>query len=100
MLAGGGTGGHLFPALAIARGLRAVDHNCDIRFVGSRYGLEARVLPEENEVFYPLNIRGIQRGQRFCRIETAFFTRDPGLIHTVYREHGEHQQSREDAGEK
>ncbi len=62
MLAGGGTGGHLFPALAIARGLRAVDHDCDIRFVGSRYGLEARVLSEENEVFYPLNIRGIQRG--------------------------------------
>jgi len=62
LLAGGGTGGHLFPALAIARGLREVDHNCDIRFVGSRYGLEARVLSGENEVFYPLNIRGIQRG--------------------------------------
>ncbi|MBA7482758.1 UDP-N-acetylglucosamine--N-acetylmuramyl-(pentapeptide) pyrophosphoryl-undecaprenol N-acetylglucosamine transferase [subsurface metagenome] len=62
MLAGGGTGGHLFPALAIARGLREMDDRSDIRFVGSRYGLEARVLSGENEVFYPLNIRGIQRG--------------------------------------
>lgn len=62
MLAGGGTGGHLFPALAIARGLREMDDRSDIRFVGSRYGLEARVLSDENEVFYPLNIRGIQRG--------------------------------------
>ncbi len=61
MIAGGGTGGHLFPALAIARGLREADDHCDIRFAGSRYGLEARILAEENAVFYPLNIRGIQR---------------------------------------
>jgi UDP-N-acetylglucosamine--N-acetylmuramyl-(pentapeptide) pyrophosphoryl-undecaprenol N-acetylglucosamine transferase len=62
LLAGGGTGGHLFPALAIAQGLREADGACDIRFIGSRFGLEARVLPEMNEVFYPLTIRGIQRG--------------------------------------
>ncbi len=62
LLAGGGTGGHLFPALAIAQGLRQVDERSDIRFVGSRFGLEARILPEKNEVFYPLNIRGFQRG--------------------------------------
>ena len=61
-MAGGGTGGHLYPALAIARSLREAVGASDIRFVGSRFGLEARVLPEENEVFYPLNIRGIQRG--------------------------------------
>lgn len=61
LLAGGGTGGHLYPALAIAQGLRGLDATCDIRFVGSKYGLEAKVLPEKNEVFYPLNIRGLQR---------------------------------------
>ncbi len=61
-MAGGGTGGHLYPALAIADGIRQVRENADIRFVGSRYGLEARVLAEQNEVFYPLNIRGLQRG--------------------------------------
>lgn len=62
LLAGGGSGGHLYPALAIAQGLRELDQNCDIRFVGSKYGLEAKVLPHENEVFYPLNVRGLQRG--------------------------------------
>lgn len=62
LIAGGGTGGHLYPALGIAQGLREVDRRTDIRFVGSRYGLEERVLPEENEIFYPLNIRGLQRG--------------------------------------
>ena len=48
LIAGGGTGGHLYPALGIAQGLREVDLRADIRFVGSRYGLEERVLPGEN----------------------------------------------------
>lgn len=61
ILTGGGTGGHLFPALGIAEALRIVDSHMDIRFVGSKFGIEARILPAKNEIFYPLNIQGIQR---------------------------------------
>lgn len=61
ILAGGGTGGHLFPALGIAEALRIVDSRMDIRFVGSKFGIEARILPAKNEIFYPLNIQGLQR---------------------------------------
>ncbi len=61
LIAGGGTGGHLFPAVAIARGLREAVPACEVRFVGSYYGLETKILPERNEVFYPLDIQGIQR---------------------------------------
>jgi UDP-N-acetylglucosamine--N-acetylmuramyl-(pentapeptide) pyrophosphoryl-undecaprenol N-acetylglucosamine transferase len=46
LIAGGGTGGHLFPGVAIAEELRARDASADIRFVGTRRGIEARVLPE------------------------------------------------------
>ncbi len=61
LLAGGGTGGHLYPALGIAAGLRDRVPDVDIRFIGSFYGLEAQVLPTLNELFYPLDIKGIQR---------------------------------------
>jgi UDP-N-acetylglucosamine--N-acetylmuramyl-(pentapeptide) pyrophosphoryl-undecaprenol N-acetylglucosamine transferase len=61
LLAGGGTGGHLYPALGIAAGLRASRPEVDVRFIGSYYGIEARVLPTLNELFYPLDIKGIQR---------------------------------------
>jgi UDP-N-acetylglucosamine--N-acetylmuramyl-(pentapeptide) pyrophosphoryl-undecaprenol N-acetylglucosamine transferase len=61
IMAGGGTGGHLFPALAIAAGLRERYPQCRIVFVGSRHGLEARVVPDMGEEFIGLNIRGIQR---------------------------------------
>ena len=45
MIAGGGTGGHLFPGVALAEELRARDPDAAIRFVGTARGIEARVLP-------------------------------------------------------
>jgi UDP-N-acetylglucosamine--N-acetylmuramyl-(pentapeptide) pyrophosphoryl-undecaprenol N-acetylglucosamine transferase len=45
LIAGGGTGGHLFPGVALAEELRARDPDAQIRFVGTRRGIEARVLP-------------------------------------------------------
>jgi UDP-N-acetylglucosamine--N-acetylmuramyl-(pentapeptide) pyrophosphoryl-undecaprenol N-acetylglucosamine transferase len=46
LIAGGGTGGHLFPGVAIAEELRARAPDAAVRFVGTRRGIEARVLPE------------------------------------------------------
>jgi len=46
MIAGGGTGGHLFPGVALAEELRARDAEAAVRFVGTERGIEARVLPE------------------------------------------------------
>ena len=45
MIAGGGTGGHLFPGVAIAEELRAREPDAAVRFVGTERGIEARVLP-------------------------------------------------------
>jgi len=46
LLAGGGTGGHLFPAVAIAEQLLREDSSAAVRFVGTARGLEARLLPK------------------------------------------------------
>jgi UDP-N-acetylglucosamine--N-acetylmuramyl-(pentapeptide) pyrophosphoryl-undecaprenol N-acetylglucosamine transferase len=46
LIAGGGTGGHLFPGVAIAEELRARAPDAAVRFVGTERGIEARVLPE------------------------------------------------------
>jgi UDP-N-acetylglucosamine--N-acetylmuramyl-(pentapeptide) pyrophosphoryl-undecaprenol N-acetylglucosamine transferase len=46
LIAGGGTGGHLFPGVAIAEELRARHPGAEITFVGTRRGIEARVLPD------------------------------------------------------
>ena len=46
LLAGGGTGGHLFPAVAIAEQLLRQDEASEVRFVGTAKGLEAKLLPK------------------------------------------------------
>ncbi len=46
LLAGGGTGGHLFPAVALAQRLLATEPGAEVHFVGTEQGIEARVLPK------------------------------------------------------
>ena len=47
VIAGGGTGGHLYPGIALARALIRNDMDIEISFVGTQKGLEAKVLPQE-----------------------------------------------------
>jgi UDP-N-acetylglucosamine--N-acetylmuramyl-(pentapeptide) pyrophosphoryl-undecaprenol N-acetylglucosamine transferase len=52
LIAGGGTGGHIIPALAIARALET-QHGAEVRFVGTARGLETRLVPQAG---YPLDL--------------------------------------------
>ncbi len=64
MIAGGGTGGHLFPGLAVAERWQ-VSGRGSVCFVGSRFGLEARIVPARGYPFYALPIYGARgRGMR------------------------------------
>jgi UDP-N-acetylglucosamine--N-acetylmuramyl-(pentapeptide) pyrophosphoryl-undecaprenol N-acetylglucosamine transferase len=56
VFAGGGTGGHLYPALAVANTLRRRDPGASISFIGARRGLERRLVPRAG---YPLLLLGI-----------------------------------------
>ncbi len=47
VIAGGGTGGHLYIGVALARELLRRDSSYDFLFVGTRYGLESRIVPQE-----------------------------------------------------
>lgn len=62
LFSGGGTGGHLYPALALADAL--VELRPDVRpfFVGAERGIEARVLPERRVEHALLPVRGFARG--------------------------------------
>jgi len=51
IIAGGGTGGHLFPGLALAEEFKKRDSSTEVVFVGTEHGIEARIIPREG---YPL----------------------------------------------
>jgi len=60
MIAGGGTGGHLFPGVAIAEELRARAPEAAVRFVGTARGIEARVLPELGWDLHLIQVSGLK----------------------------------------
>nr|NIP80516.1 UDP-N-acetylglucosamine--N-acetylmuramyl-(pentapeptide) pyrophosphoryl-undecaprenol N-acetylglucosamine transferase [Gemmatimonadota bacterium]NIQ55583.1 UDP-N-acetylglucosamine--N-acetylmuramyl-(pentapeptide) pyrophosphoryl-undecaprenol N-acetylglucosamine transferase [Gemmatimonadota bacterium]NIU75787.1 undecaprenyldiphospho-muramoylpentapeptide beta-N-acetylglucosaminyltransferase [Gammaproteobacteria bacterium]NIX45432.1 undecaprenyldiphospho-muramoylpentapeptide beta-N-acetylglucosaminy len=61
VFAGGGTGGHLYPALNIAAAMRAARPGLETLFVGARRGVEARVLPEKGVPHRLLPLQPIHR---------------------------------------
>ncbi len=61
VFSGGGTGGHLYPALSLAAALEALRPDVRSFFVGARRGIEARVLPERELPHLLLPIRGVHR---------------------------------------
>ena len=61
LFAGGGTGGHLFPAIAIAQKIRQEMKNSEIEFVGTKQGLEYRVIPKLGYRIHYISVRGLRR---------------------------------------
>lgn len=59
VMAGGGSGGHVIPALAVARELRARGHSAS--FIGTRRGIEARLVPAEGFPIEWIEIGGLKR---------------------------------------
>lgn len=78
LIAGGGTGGHLFPGLAIVEELRRRDPHVEVRFVGTARGIESRLLPARGEHLELLEVtplKGLGSGQRLRSL-----ARVPGAV--------------------
>ncbi|HIP37201.1 MAG TPA: undecaprenyldiphospho-muramoylpentapeptide beta-N-acetylglucosaminyltransferase [Crocinitomix sp.] len=61
IISGGGTGGHIFPAVAIANKIKEHNPNCDILFVGAEGKMEMEKVPKAGYKIIGLPIRGLQR---------------------------------------
>jgi UDP-N-acetylglucosamine--N-acetylmuramyl-(pentapeptide) pyrophosphoryl-undecaprenol N-acetylglucosamine transferase len=64
MIGGGGTGGHIYPALALARYAQAEDSGNEILFVGSATGMENKIVPSAGFPLVTIPARGFQRNAR------------------------------------
>src|SRR5215469_7339719 len=69
LMAGGGTGGHVIPALAVARELRS--RGREVFFVGTDRGLEAKLVPQEGFRLERINVGRLNRvglGERIATL--------------------------------
>ncbi|MEW6002122.1 MAG: undecaprenyldiphospho-muramoylpentapeptide beta-N-acetylglucosaminyltransferase [Nitrospirota bacterium] len=69
LIAGGGTGGHIFPGLAVAEEFKGRDSMTEVIFVGTDYGIESKVIPREGYPIRFLRAEGIVGVSAFRKIK-------------------------------
>lgn len=69
IIAGGGTGGHLFPGIAVAEEFLARDPNNEVLFVGTEKGIEARVLPRSGYRLECIATAGMRGKRIFSKVK-------------------------------
>lgn len=69
LIAGGGTGGHLYPGIALARELQRRDPSTHVSFVGTATGIEARVVPREKFPLDLIRVAGLKGKSRIDRVK-------------------------------
>lgn len=61
LITGGGTGGHIYPALAIADEIKSNEKDAEILYVGTKEGLEAELVPKAGFRFKTIRVKGMPR---------------------------------------
>lgn len=72
VLTGGGTGGHIYPALAIARMLRENHPDVQLLYIGTKKGLERELVPREQIPFTFIEVEGLRRKLSLHAFKTAW----------------------------
>jgi UDP-N-acetylglucosamine--N-acetylmuramyl-(pentapeptide) pyrophosphoryl-undecaprenol N-acetylglucosamine transferase len=70
VIAGGGTGGHLFPGIAVAEALLEIDPTAQVLFVGTERGIEVRAVPKAGFTLKLIDIAGLKGTSALHRLKT------------------------------
>ena len=72
LISGGGTAGHINPALAIAENIKREFEGAEIRFVGTPFGMENKLVKKAGYEIYHVDVKGFQRKLTLKNISTAW----------------------------
>lgn len=61
IVSGGGTGGHIYPAITLIRMIKEKVKDCEVLYVGTEFGLEADIVPKEKIAFKTIHVKGFAR---------------------------------------
>ncbi len=69
LISGGGTGGHIYPAIAIANKLKEEEKDIEILFVGTKKGLESEIVPKAGYTLKTITVEGFRRKLTFDNVK-------------------------------
>ncbi|MBO8176435.1 undecaprenyldiphospho-muramoylpentapeptide beta-N-acetylglucosaminyltransferase [Aeribacillus pallidus] len=72
VVSGGGTGGHIYPALAFIRSLQQNHRDTQFLYIGTEKGLESKLVPRENIPFKAIEITGFKRSLSLENFKTVY----------------------------
>ena len=72
ILTGGGTGGHIYPAIAIGQAVQKEWPQCEILYMGTKRGLENKIVPEAGFPMVVYDLEGWQRKLSFQAIRACW----------------------------
>lgn len=86
ILTGGGTGGHIYPALALAKQIKEHHEEAEILYIGSGKGLEADIVPKAGFRFEPIEVSGFKRSLSMENFKTIYrFIKSVSLSKKIIR---------------
>lgn len=88
VITGGGTGGHIYPALAIADRLRMLEPSAEIIYIGDKNNMEAEIVPQAGYDFYGIHTRRFGRGRGLWKDSTEFIKASVGTSYGLSRAFG------------
>jgi UDP-N-acetylglucosamine--N-acetylmuramyl-(pentapeptide) pyrophosphoryl-undecaprenol N-acetylglucosamine transferase len=87
LISGGGTGGHIYPALALIDQLKKTDPQAAVLYVGTHRGLENKIVPAAGIDFKTVKIQGFKRSLSFENLKTVYlFLKSVGTAKKIIRE--------------
>lgn len=69
VISAGGTGGHIYPALAILNKIKEMEPDSEFLYIGTTDRMEAKIVPEKNIPFVGIEMKGINRKNPFANIK-------------------------------
>jgi UDP-N-acetylglucosamine--N-acetylmuramyl-(pentapeptide) pyrophosphoryl-undecaprenol N-acetylglucosamine transferase len=72
MIAGGGTGGHIYPALSFLKFVQKLKPKTQVLYVGTKKGLESKIVPEAGVPFKTIKVQGFRRSLTWKNLQTIY----------------------------
>lgn len=83
VIAGGGTGGHIYPGLALADSLKKTHPDIEVHFVGAQGGLEESIVPKHGYPLHLLRVERLHKSVNILRRIKALFLLPFSFVHSM-----------------